>query len=295
MVVSNVTDAFGNVITPTVTTSAAFTAVADTTAPTVTSVTTLTTSSTNPCAPSGTGAPAFSTNGPCGQVIFQVNYSESMVTAAATASNYTWPANAFGVISGTAITTFACSGGTISSSGGTFTGDSTNKSVVCTLNQPIQPGTYPVTINAAVTDLSTNAITTGGNTPSVTYVDITRPTASTVSSASQSTSATMTVNFSEVMNTSGGASGTSSVLNPANYKLDNTTLTTTNTTIVCGASTAGVTVAKAASACNSVVLTITSGTILTPIGSHALTVSTVADLNSNAVNPNPTSLAFSST
>lgn len=273
LITTDSADVFGNVISPNPTTTA-FTATADTTKPTVVSAST----------PSSTTCDVAST-APCNQTQFTVTWSESMTNAALIlGTNYALPTTARST-TGATIGAFTCAA---TDSAGT----ASTKAATCTFTTPIQPGTYVLTISNQ-TDLSTNASDPSPATVNVTFGDTTKPTANAVASASGAPSSTISLPFSEVMETAGGAGGASSVLNPANYKIDNVALTTSNTTIACGTAAAGV---FTAGACNSVVLTITTAEVIaTGANPHTITISNVKDLGGNALNPTPSTLAFNAT
>ncbi len=297
LVISNVTDSFGNALNPTPTTTA-FVAPAALT-PAVSSTSTPTLSSLNPCPAGATGAAA--TGGPCNQTVFTVTYNEPMAASALTGGNYTLGANTFGSLAAANVAVNAgCVAGTTDGTAAGFTADATATSVTCTLSTPIQAGSYTLTITGGaggVLARDTTALATATVTTTLTFSDSTRPTATSVGTASQgATTANIQVNFSEIMNVSGGATTTTSALNPANYKLDNVTGSTSTWTIVCGTVTAGTGAVNPTAVCNSIAITITGGPIRSQAVPHTLTITGITDITAgNAINPSPTSLAFNAT
>lgn len=219
--------------------------------------------------------------------MFTVTYNVPMGSTAVTTGNYSFgAANTFG-LTGATVSPALCLGG--STDGTTFTADTSNVSVVCTLNTPIQKGTYTLTITGVLGRDGTALASP--TTTSVTFADTTRPTltAAAGQNAATANASTVTVTFSEAMNQSGGSAGATSVTNPANYVIDSTALSTANTvSLTCNAA-----------ACTVVTITLTGASGASPVGTagttHSVTVTGVTDIAGNTLNPSPTARGFSTT
>jgi len=299
---SNVTDPFGNIISPNPTVTA-FTTVADTVAPTVSS-TSVPVTTTNPC-PIADANGTSAGPGPCNQTMFSVNFSEPMgVTTIENVANFT-------LTNSQGISLATCKAGTSDGSTAAFAAAAAQnaKTTVCVLTPtPIQSGTYTLTIGTGVLDISGNAIA-ASTTINVVFADTTRPIGAisavntTTSGASASgTASTLFVNFTnsqttgatspDFMSQAGGGAGTNSVLNFANFKVDGVTLTSTNTTSIACVNTSAAT-GSATILCNQIKITFPANTMIAA-GAHSLTITNAMDTGGNLINPNPQTIAFTS-
>lgn len=238
----NVQDQFGNVVNPNPT-STPFTFTADTTRPTVVATSTT------------------------GQTQFTVTYSEPMMTggganAIDNKANYTSTDAAFNA----AIAAGSCAANAAATA------------ATCTV--ATQTGGKPLSI-ANVHDISNNDINPDPTTATLTFVDTTPPTVTNASGTHGTTSDTVVVTYSEAMNTTGGATGATSVTNPANYRIDGNALP------------AGAVLTCNSTSCTVVTISSLPNTTIAPAGSaHSVTVSGVTDTSGNTITPNPTTRAF---